>query len=114
MNENYVSLISLLLNLVFGGGFLITIVTLKSERKKADATARSAELDNVEKASDILMENIVKPLKEDLNELREETIKLRKAINKANGCTFSDSCPVLEQLQCNKRDDGEGEVIGND
>lgn len=50
-------LISLLLNLILGGGFIVTLVTLRAQRKKAnaeakgaDANAESTELDNVSKA----------------------------------------------------------------
>lgn len=99
MEENIVSIVQLVLNLLFGGGFIVTLVTLKSERKKAKETARGAELDNIERATDILMRNIVTPLKEELNALRNETRKLRKAINKANSCTHSDNCPVLDVLR---------------
>lgn len=73
-------LISLILNLLFGGGLLVTIVTLRSERKKAMAKAKDAELDTIEKATKILMDSIVTPLRKELADVRKEITRLRKAI----------------------------------
>ena len=98
-------LISLILNLLFGGGLLVTIVTLRSERKKAMAKAKDAELDTIEKATKILMDSIVTPLRKELADVRNEITRLRKAINKANTCSFSAVCPVRKQLQ-DSTDDG--------
>lgn len=98
-------LISLILNLLFGGGFLVTLVTLRSERKKAIAKAEDAELDTIEKATKILMDSIVTPLKKELSDVRKEITRLRKAINKSNTCSFSSDCPVRKQLQ-DASDDG--------
>jgi len=68
--------ISLALNLVFGGGFLISFLTLRAQRKKAgaeakgaEATAESTELDNVEKAIRIWRE-----MAENLKTQRDEAI----------------------------------------
>lgn len=49
-------LISLLLNLLFGGGFIVSLVTLRSTRKKAESEARTSELDNVQEAVKIWRE----------------------------------------------------------
>ena len=43
--------------------YQIEIESLRAEMKDKLAEVKSHELDNVRKASDILMENIVKPLK---------------------------------------------------
>ena len=60
---NFPDFVSLALNLIFGGGFLISFLTLRSQRKKAgaeakgaEATAEGSELDNVEKAIKIWRE----------------------------------------------------------
>ena len=52
-----IELISLLLNLLLGGGFIVSVVTIRAQRNKAnaeakgaDANAESTELDNVSKA----------------------------------------------------------------
>ena len=53
---DWTTIISLLLNLVFGGGFITTLVTLKSSAKKADADVKTTELDNVQEAVKIWRE----------------------------------------------------------
>ena len=68
-------------NLVLGGGLVATIaaiITLKStvrkakaEAEKATAEAETVRIDNTEKATRVLIENIVNPLKEELNETRK-------------------------------------------
>ena len=72
---------SVILNYVLGGGLLaamVGIVTLKATIRKAEAEADKAKaeaetvrIDNAEHATRILMENIVQPLKKELNETRE-------------------------------------------
>lgn len=43
-------LVSLILNLVLGGGLIVTIATVKGQKKQVEATAEGSELDNVSKA----------------------------------------------------------------
>ena len=72
--------LSEILNVVLGGslvGALISIVTIRSALKKARAEAEKAlaeadtvKITNTEQATRILVENIVKPLTEELNETR--------------------------------------------
>lgn len=141
-----------ILCLIFGGGWIVTIVAVltlkdavkkaKAETKEAESKAAKAEADaetvkitNVENATRILMENIVKPLKEELHATREdlqttkvemvstkremastkrEMQRLRKAVAAATNCPHSDDphsdgCPVLRKLRDNQKDsDGEG------
>ena len=121
---------------------LLQIVTLKAavrkanaeaaqaqaEAKKAEAEAEKAKEDaegvritNTENATRILVENIVKPLKEELNATRDdlqatkremastkrEMQRLRKAVESASNCPHSDGCPVLRKLRDNpKESDG--------
>jgi len=101
-----------ILNIILGGGLIATIVaivTLKATVRKANAEAEKAvadaeavRVDNAEHATRVLVENIVKPLKEELNETRRyldaakrEMARLRKAIDTANSCKHHDDCPVL-------------------
>ena len=103
---------SAVMNLVLGGGLvatIIAIITLKStvrearaKAEKATAEAETVRIDNTEHATRILIENIVEPLKEELNEnrkalqaTRREMARLRKAIDTANSCRHHDDCPVL-------------------
>lgn len=107
--------ISEALNVLLGGGLVATIVAIctlratvrkaKAESMKAEADAETVRMDNAEHATRILVENIVKPLKEELNETRRyleaskrEMARLRKAIDTANSCRHHDDCPVLVGL----------------
>ena len=61
---------SAVMNLVLGGGLvatIIAIITLKSTVREARAKAETVRIDNTEHATRILIENIVEPLKEELN-----------------------------------------------
>lgn len=111
--------LSEIFNLILGGGLvatIIAIITLKStvreakaKAEKAVADAETVRIDNTEHATRILIENIVKPLKEELSATREELnntrkdlqatkremARLRKAIDTANSCKHHDDCPVL-------------------
>lgn len=117
-----------ILNILLGGGFLalmMGVITLKATVRKANADAERAKADaesvritNTENATRILVENIVKPLKEELNATREdlqatkkemastkrEMARLRKAVEAASGCPHSDGCPVLRKLRDNQKD----------
>ena len=120
--------LSEIINLVLGGGLVATIaaiITLKSTVRKAKAEAEKAEveaetvrIDNTEKATRVLIENIVNPLKEELNETRKdlnatkrEMARLRKAIDDANSCRYSDDCPVLHRMRIEqkKREPGDSQ-----
>lgn len=108
--------ISEILNIVLGGslvGSLLSVLTLRESVKKAraevqraDAEAETVRMDNAEHATRILVDNIVKPLKEELHETRRyldaskrEMARLRKAIDSANSCRHHDDCPVLERMR---------------
>ncbi|MBD5315899.1 MAG: hypothetical protein HDS08_07080 [Bacteroides sp.] len=131
-----------ILNILLGGGLIgliVGIITLKAavrkanaeaaqaqaEAKKAEADAEKAKADadgvritNTENATRILVENIVKPLKEELNATRDdlqatkremastkrEMQRLRKAVESASNCPHSDDCPVMRKLRDNQKD----------
>lgn len=120
--------LSEILNLILGGGLLASVVgviTLRATVHKANAEAERAKADadgvritNTDNATRILVENIVKPLKEELNATREdlqatkkemastkrEMARLRKAVETASNCPHSDGCPVLAKLRINPKD----------
>ena len=115
------------INLVLGGGLVATVaavITMKStvrkakaEAEKALADAEAVRIDNTEKATRILIENIVNPLKEELNETRKdlnatkrEMARLRKAIDDANSCRYSDDCPVLKRMRVEQKDRKHGDT----
>lgn len=114
--------LSEILNLLLGSGLVATIVallTLKSTMRKAAAEAErsvadaeTVSINNAENATRILVENIVNPLKNELNETRKyldaakrEMARLRKAIDSANSCKHHDNCPVLSGLHNQQKDD---------
>ncbi len=91
-----------ILNILLGGGLLATllgVITLKAavrkanaeavkaqaeaaqaqaEAKKAEADAETVRITNTENATRILVENIVRPLKDELNATREELQATKK------------------------------------
>ena len=114
---------NVILNWVLGGGLItaiISIITLRATVREANAKAEKAmaeaealRIDNVEHATRILMENIVKPLKEQLNatikslqSMQKEVARFRKALSVANSCKHADNCPVLFKLRDLSKDGG--------
>ena len=114
---------SVILNWILGGGLItaiISIITLRATVQEANAKAEKAmaeaealRIDNVEHATRILMENIVKPLTEQLNatikslqSVQREVARLRKALSVAKSCKHSDNCPVLYKLRDLAKDGG--------
>ncbi len=71
---------------------------LRAEMKDKLAEVKSHELENVRKASDILMESIVPPLKAEINNLRKDVQRLNKALERIWGCPHVDRCPVKYEL----------------
>ena len=85
--------------------YLQEVEKLKADVRAAQVNTRGSELDNVQKAMQILMDEIVEPLKQEINAIRKELGKLRRAVEKANGCRFSVDCPVRDELQKSERID---------
>lgn len=90
----------------------------KADAVKAKADAETVHITNAESATRILVENIVKPLENELHATREdlqatkremastkrEMARLRKAVEAAVGCPHSVDCPVLRKLRDNQKD----------
>lgn len=100
MNE----IITTVASFVLGGG-LMTMITIRATRKKANAEAKGSEIENEKYMSQTLMEYIVEPLKKELNALRKDVRKLQKAIDKISECPHSDNCPVRYQLRSDQEAD---------
>jgi hypothetical protein len=79
---------------VFGG-----LRLKKANEKKAEAEAKSVEIDNEEKVVRMQLEYIVKPLEAKVDRLTKETRKLRSAINRIADCSHEANCPVRHDLQ---------------
>lgn len=72
---------------------------LRTEVQAAKINTRGDELDNVKVAMDILMEQVVEPLKREINGIRKEMARFRRAVELANHCPHSAKCPVRDELQ---------------
>lgn len=92
-------IISLILNLLLSTGFIVTLVTLKSVRKKAEQEAKAVVISNEEQAMKTFQTYIVEPLKKDIKSLRNEITRFRKAIDKISDCDYADDCPVKRELR---------------
>lgn len=123
---------SVVLNWIFGGGLVAALTALltlgptlrkaRAEAEKAKADAETVHIDNAEHATRILIDNIVEPLKDELNATRKdlqatkrEMARLRKAIDTANSCRHHDDCPVLYglcELPKTEPDPDSGEYLG--
>lgn len=83
--------------------------SLQAQVEASKADTRGDELANVKEAMSILMEQVVEPLKKEINAIRKELARLRRAVEKANRCPFADhadACPVLYELR--RAEDVEG------
>lgn len=71
--------VSIILNAVFGGGFLITLLTLRSTKAKAVSDAKAKELDNVQEAITIWRE-MAEGLKTELTASHENYKEITKQV----------------------------------
>jgi len=97
-----------LLTILVGGAVTVitAVVTALLTRRKYTTETRRTELDNVRQGNDILMQQIVEPLKNELKSLRNDLKRFRKAIEKIPGCSLADECPVSRELFNAEKDDG--------
>ena len=84
------------------------IAQLHAEVDRIKSEVKSNELENVRKASDILMEQIVDPLKKEMTRLRNEVHRFRKALDEYARCPHADGCPVLFKLRELEKGDEDG------
>lgn len=90
----------------------IEVGQLKAEMERKLSDVKNSELENLRKASDILMENIVKPLETEIKSLRRDVNKFRKAIEKIPSCPMADNCPVSRQLLIDEAGDEQPVAVG--
>lgn len=127
--------LSEILNILLGTGvvgLVVAVATMRATVRKANADAEKAKADaetvritNTENATRILVENIVKPLKDELNATREKLStteglmagiqkelastkralsRLSRAVESATNCPHADDCVVLRKLRNNKKE----------
>ncbi len=81
-------IISLLLNAILGGSLIVTLVTLRATKNKANAEAKGSELDNVQEAITIwreMAENLKKELessRENYTEMNKQVESLKRAVSR--------------------------------
>ena len=92
-------IIRIIIEAVLGGTLIVTLVTLRSTKKKASEEAKSMEIDNNKKLIDGFNEYIVEPLKKEVNGLRKDVRKFTCAVEKINDCPHAANCPVRRELQ---------------
>ena len=92
------TIVSAILNLLLTGSNIATLVTLRSQRAKAQEEAKSLALDNDKKVSEMVNEYFVEPLKKDIASLRKQVSRLTRAIEKIPSCPHSADCPVKNAL----------------
>ncbi len=78
--------------------YRIELDRLRAEMKDKLAAVKSHELENVRKASDILMDSIVLPLKTEIQNLRNDVQRLNTALERIWDCPHIDRCPVRLEL----------------
>ena len=93
------AIVSAILNLLLTGSNIVTLVTLRSQRAKAQEEAKSLALDNDKKVSDMVNEYFVEPLKKEITSLRRQVSRLTRAIEKIQSCPHSADCPVNDELE---------------
>ena len=115
-----IEVLRILFEVILGGGWLYNVALLRSNRKKATAEALKAEMELGKNYVDEYSKNIVEPMKEemvtlrkDINGLKREIARFRRAVNKANGCQWVDSCPVVRELQNTENDTNETNTNSN-
>jgi predicted RNase H-like nuclease (RuvC/YqgF family) len=120
---NWIEIFTLVFSTILGGSWLVNLVTVKSQKKKAEADADSADIDNAKKIVDLwkdyaetkkasdgeqitALSSEVTELKTEVNGLKgtidkmDKTInRLIKALNKSKECPHADNCPVQNELK---------------
>jgi hypothetical protein len=73
--------VSLILNLLLGSGMIVTLVTLKSARRKAAAEAKSTEINNVDSVAKMWRE-LAEEMSKQYDEVSLQVKILTKEVNK--------------------------------
>ena len=94
-----------ILNLLTGGGLIVSLVTLRIQKAKAKEEAKGLALDNEEKVSKMVNEYFVEPLKKEITSLRRTVSRLTRAVERIPSCPHSADCPVKDALDETKTDE---------
>lgn|SRR5690554_4266830 len=86
--ENWISIISIILNVGLGGGLIVSVATLKGVKKKSLNEAKSVELENIQTALGIWRQTSEQQKKdqeillEKVTDLSKQVISLTKEVNR--------------------------------
>ena len=107
--EHTITLISLLLNAIFGASLIVGIKQIKTlkhevtkshaEAKGAKAEAKSKELLNEEKILRLNQEYVVEPMKREIARISRIVSRFEKAFDRIKDCEYKYDCPVRKELQ---------------
>lgn len=106
-------IIRIIFEALMSGALVVTLVTLRSTKKKAAEQAKSIAIDNDKNIMQNFLEYIVEPLKKEVNGLRKDLRKFTRAIEKINDCPHSANCPVRRELQNEQNGDEECTISTN-
>lgn len=98
MNE----IVRMIIESLLGGTLIVTLVTLRSTRRKAREDVRAAAIENDKALMNSFNEFIVEPLKREVNALRKDVRRFTRAVEKINDCPHAADCPVRHELQNSK------------
>ena len=76
-----IEIVSLILNLLLGSGMVVTLLTLKSAKKKAEADAKAAEINNVDSVAKMWRE-LAEKMSTQYTEMSVQVDKLTKEVNR--------------------------------
>ena len=106
-------IIRIIFEALMSGALVVTLVTLRSTKKKADEQAKSIAIDNDKNIMQNFLEYIVEPLKKEVNGLRKDVRKFTRAVEKINDCPHAADCPVRRELQNDQNCDEECAIRTN-
>ncbi len=84
------------------------IAALRADVDKKNSEIQGNELRNVRQGNDILMQQIVEPLRIEIKSLRSDVNKFRRAIEKIHTCPLHADCPVRHELQNGEKTPADG------
>lgn len=83
-------------------GLLAVIATLKWTAQKSKFEAKNTEVDYAKNMMETQVEFIVKPLKDEIKNLRRDMRNLQHAIERVGECSYKEQCPVINEVNNQK------------
>lgn len=116
---DYLQYLPEVLTALMGGGWLVSRWRRRQERdnhaaqlaqKEAELTAtlRDSETKYTREALEIYTEQVVKPIREELQRLNDKQVRYEDAINRAPLCRMYPDCVVVHKLRGQENDNNQG------